>query len=154
MAIFNQSDNETNGSSQTTIIAEGTIVNGEIEVETELSIFGKFTGDIKSTSTVTVGSRGFSSGTINANKLVINGAFDGEATCDTISILENGVANGTIHTNKLIIDDGGCFEGESRRIQNSTKLKKILKNIDSDTKEDDKKEDKKKEDDKKENKKK
>jgi len=116
MAIFNSSDQEANSTSQTTIIAQGTQIKGEIEIETPLNIFGKFTGNIHSKSTVTIGSKGFSSGNIFATKLIINGAFDGEASCQTIEILSSGVASGVIEANKLIIEDGGFFEGESRRI--------------------------------------
>jgi cytoskeletal protein CcmA (bactofilin family) len=116
MAIFNSSDKEANGTTQTTIIAEGTQIKGEIDIETPLNIFGKFIGNIQSKSIVTIGSKGFSTGNISAVKLIINGAFDGEAICQTIEILENGVANGTIKTNRLIIEDGGFFEGESRKM--------------------------------------
>lgn len=122
MAIFDSSDKEANGISQTTIIAEGTQVKGEIEITTALSIFGKFTGTIQSKSIVTIGSKGFASGNISASKLIINGAFDGEANCQTIEILEHGVANGSIETNRLIIEDGGFFEGESKRMD-TNKLK-------------------------------
>ncbi len=133
MAIFNSPDQETNGTSQTTIIAEGTQIKGEIEIETSLNIFGKFTGNIHSKSTVTIGSKGFSSGNIFATRLIINGAFDGEASCQTIEILSNGVASGVIEANKLIIEDGGFFEGESRRMD-TNKVPKT-KEAEEDTKE-------------------
>ena len=126
MAIFTIPDQETNSTSQTTIIAEGTQIKGEIEIETPLNIFGKFTGNIHSKSTVTIGSKGFSSGNIFATKLIINGAFDGEASCQIIEILSSGVASGTIEANKLIIEDGGFFEGESKRMDtNKTPKLKI-----------------------------
>lgn len=140
MAIFNSPDQETNGTSQTTIIAEGTQIKGEIEIETPLNIFGKFTGNIHSKSTVTIGSKGFSSGNIFATRLVINGAFDGEASCQTIEILSNGVASGIIEANKLIIEDGGFFEGESKRMDTNKmpKTKEDKKEEDTEEKEEEK----------------
>lgn len=131
MAIFDSSNKGADGTSQTTIIADGTKINGEIEIDTPLNIFGKFIGNIQSKSVVTIGTKGFSSGNIYASKLIINGAFDGEASCESVEILENGVANGVIETNRLIIEDGGFFEGESKRMDKSktkdTSIKEINK---------------------------
>ena len=75
---------------------------------------------------------------------MINGAFDGEASCQTIEILSNGVASGIIEANKLIIEDGGFFEGESRRMDTNKMPKTKEDKKEEDKKEEDKKEEKEK----------
>ena len=52
-------------------------------------------------------------GEISANKVIINGLFEGKITAQHIEILTSGKAQGTIQTDNLCIERGGCFVGET-----------------------------------------
>lgn len=53
-------------------------------------------------------------GEITADKVVINGLFEGDCYANTVEILPNGKAHGSIHSDDLCIERGGSFLGKTR----------------------------------------
>ncbi|MBF0158249.1 MAG: polymer-forming cytoskeletal protein [Magnetococcales bacterium] len=101
-------------SSNTTTIATGTRVTGDIQIDCKLHIDGELSGTIISTSLVTIGKAGRVDGEITARKLVVTGRFDGHADCDEIEILSGGRITGQVQSTLLVIERGSIFSGESR----------------------------------------
>ena len=99
--------------SVTTVIAEGCSVNGRCRVNSDLQIDGEFEGDVDCRSTVIISSSGQVKGEINADKVIINGQFEGKITAKTIEVLSSGKAHGTMQTDNLCIERGGSFVGET-----------------------------------------
>lgn len=99
-------------------IANGTIIKGNINAQSEIFIEGQFEGEILSQSTVVIGENGKGKGTIQANRMVVNGVFEGESECEIIEIMASGRHNGEIIVNELVIERGGSFVGNSRKKTN------------------------------------
>lgn len=114
MAIFNKTDGRAVSTSETTIIAKGTKVEGSFECISRLHVDGAISGQVHSKNIVTIGKDGFISGTVIANRLIINGLFEGSADCETIEVLAGGKLLGKIVSKELIIEAKAFFEGESK----------------------------------------
>ena len=106
----------------TTSIAAGTSIKGEILAKSGLHIDGTFEGRIFSDSTISVGQGGFVTGEIIALKLIVSGKFNGKADCQTIEIMPNGRIDGEVISNELVIEREGFFVGESKVRQNPPSL--------------------------------
>ena len=100
--------------SGTTIIAEGTKINGKFEVDVKLHIDGEIEGTIESSNVVVIGSKGIVNGEIFAEKLVVSGELEGNADCKDIEILTGGKIIGEITSSNLVIESHGFFEGTSK----------------------------------------
>lgn len=96
-------------------IANGTIIKGNINAQSEIFIEGQFEGEIFSQSTVVIGENGRGKGTIQANRMVVNGIFEGESECEIIEIMASGTHKGEIIVNELVVERGGSFVGNSRK---------------------------------------
>lgn len=89
-------------------------MTGQVEIECKLHVDGEFSGQINSTSLITVGKSGVLEGEVVAKKLVVTGQFSGVADCEEIEILANGRMQGQITSKILVIERGSFFQGESR----------------------------------------
>jgi len=118
MAIFSKSDkSQPQGA---TIIAKGTKIIGEIQIECSLHIDGVFEGNIGSKNIVTIGRSGIVTGDIIANKVIISGSFSGLVEADMVEILPDGKVFGKVVSSDFVIENKGIFEGESK-IKNAKK---------------------------------
>lgn len=100
--------------SGTTVIAEGTKIDGKVDMSSKLHIDGEIDGIIHSKSIVTIGARGSVRGEIYAEKLIVSGEFNGNADCKEIDILAGGKIVGDLLSANLIIESKGFFEGSSK----------------------------------------
>lgn len=114
MGIFTKSGQSSANSSNTTIIAAGTKIRGELQVGCRMHVDGEFSGPIDSTSIITVGKNGYIEGDVAAEKLIITGGFSGTADCGEIRILAGGRVVGRITCKTLMIERGGIFNGQNR----------------------------------------
>ena len=84
-------------------------------LECNLNIDGYLKGNIQSTGGVTIGEKGRIEGTLTAEKLIVSGLIKGDIECSAVEILSGGRVEGNLFTANLIIEDGGIFEGISKR---------------------------------------
>ena len=119
MAIFGKSNQSTANRANTTIIAAGTKIMGEIQIESKLHLDGEFSGTINSKGIIFLGKTGFIEGDIVSQKLIVTGRFFGTAHCKEIEILAGGKVVGKITSNVLVIERGGFFKGESKPKESS-----------------------------------
>jgi len=118
MAIFGRSDKEAVQNisvAGTTTIAQGTRIEGDMNLECNLNIDGYLRGNIDSTGGVTIGRSGRIEGTLTAERVVVSGIFKGDVECSIVEILSGGRVEGNVLTANLVIEDGGIFEGVSKR---------------------------------------
>ena len=78
-----------------------------------LHLDGEINGVVKSESVVIVGKSGSFKGELNAEKVVVNGLFEGDLNADSLEILAGGLVNGNISVNQIAIENGGKFIGNS-----------------------------------------
>ena len=125
MAIFDKTNAESPASSETTIIASGAKIDGVFNCASRLHVDGEVTGEIHSKSIVTIGKGGKINGDITANRLIVNGLFEGNAQCDGVEVLAGGKFLGKVISKELMIEAKAEFEGESKiKRDNETPIKK------------------------------
>ncbi len=79
-----------------------------------LHVDGELSGVIHSENIVVVGKNGNLKGELKADKIVINGYFEGEIEANSLEILTGGVVMGDISVNEISIESGGKFRGISK----------------------------------------
>ncbi len=100
---------------ETTVIAKGTKVTGEITLSSKLHVDGEVEGKIHSENVVTIGSSGVVKGEVIAQKLLVSGLLEGNCDCEnSIEILSGGKIVGDIVSCNLVIELNGLFEGTSK----------------------------------------
>lgn len=114
MAIFNKNDAGPTTSSETTIIAGGAKIEGVFNCNSRLHVDGEVIGQVHSKSIVTIGKGGKINGEITANRLIVNGLFEGDASCDGVEVLAGGKFLGRVTSKELILEAKAQFEGESK----------------------------------------
>jgi cytoskeletal protein CcmA (bactofilin family) len=97
------------------VIAAGCVVNGSVTATGNLQIEGTVSGDVRC-ATLTVGRAGAVTGHVTAETATIRGKVDGDVRARTIQLAGTGVINGDLTHAVLIIEEGGEFEGRSKRL--------------------------------------
>ena len=80
-----------------------------------MQVDGYVEGVITSEKTLIISAAGRVKAQVTADKVIINGLFDGELFANTVEILPQGKALGIIHSDDLCIERGGSFIGETHR---------------------------------------
>lgn len=99
----------------TNLIAEGTRIQGKVQLEHISRINGLIEGEVHAQegSTVTLGETGVIEGSIFADTLLVDGFIRGEVHAKTKVIVNpSGRVIGTIETPSLRIEFGAHFEGK------------------------------------------
>ncbi|CDF65169.1 Protein of unknown function, DUF583 superfamily [Campylobacter fetus subsp. venerealis str. 84-112] len=78
-----------------------------------LYVDGKVDGAIRSDNTVVIGKNGNIKGVIFAQKVVINGIFEGNIDAEFVDILNGSFVSGDILAANLSIESGAKFNGKS-----------------------------------------
>lgn len=118
-----------------TIIGKGSVINGKVSIRNSVRIEGRIIGEISSTGTVTIGSKGEVEGDIVAVNAVIGGKVKGSIKASERIILEtNSILIGDLKTAKLTIDEGAMFEGKccmtEEEEESAKKEKGVVKLVD------------------------
>lgn len=124
MAIFNKSgvNAVSTSSSETTVISSGARIEGKFYFSSMLHVDGELNGTIHSESIVVIGKNGNLKGELKADKIVVNGYFEGELEAESLEILTGGVVNGNIVVKELSIENGGRFNGTSKIKEDTLRL--------------------------------
>lgn len=113
MGIFDKTNSDTS-KSETTVISLGAKIDGEFDFASMLHLDGEISGVIRSKNVVVIGKTGVLRGELSADKVVVNGIFEGELNSDTLEILAGGLVNGNISVRQIAIENGGKFNGNSK----------------------------------------
>jgi cytoskeletal protein CcmA (bactofilin family) len=95
-------------------IALGTIVSGSVQSEGDVVVDGVVVGDVRC-ATLTIGKAGEVRGNVAAETATIRGKVAGDVRARTIQLAATGSIEGDLTHSVLIIEEGGSFEGRSRR---------------------------------------
>ena len=113
MAIFNKNGNKSVPKSETTLIAQGAYIKGEFHFESRLHVDGEIEGKILSNNSIIIGKNGIIRGELKAEKLVVNGIFEGKADSKVVEVLGGGSFIGDVVSEDLMIESKAHFEGTS-----------------------------------------
>ena len=98
----------------TTVIAKGTALSGELRGTGNVLVEGTLTGGIKVDGTVTVAGSGLVKGPIEAENVCVAGSVMGDITARAAVRLEmTGSITGSVTMLSFTIEDGGYFNGRS-----------------------------------------
>ncbi|WP_366914889.1 polymer-forming cytoskeletal protein [Alkalimonas sp.] len=95
-------------------MAQGSSFHGSFRLTCDIHVDGYMEGKINTEKTLIISRSGRVKGEIIADKVIINGLFEGECYANHVEILPHGKAQGTIHSDELSIERGGHFIGESQ----------------------------------------
>lgn len=97
-----------------TFIGHGTDMNGTVHSQSNVRIDGKFTGELSSNGTITVGERGEAHSTLSARHVVVAGTVIGDIkTTGKLLITSSGQVMGHCESGLLVVEEGGILNGTS-----------------------------------------
>ncbi|KAF0096608.1 MAG: hypothetical protein FD163_976 [Hyphomonadaceae bacterium] len=99
---------------QASVIAANANIMGSIVTVGDLAVDGKVDGDVRC-SLFTVGATGHINGNVVAETATIRGKIAGNVTARTILLAGTGSIEGDLTHSVLIIEEGGSFDGRSKR---------------------------------------
>jgi cytoskeletal protein CcmA (bactofilin family) len=109
----NQSNQPQKTNPNMTIIAAGTIIEGQMKVDTDIQIEGVIKGTITSKNKVILGVNGKVDGDINCQEADISGKVTGKIIVKDILFLKGAASvDGDIVTGKLVMESGVKFNGK------------------------------------------
>lgn len=94
------------------IIGEGTRFRGDLDLTGLLRIDGDFSGTVRTTGKVVVGSEGRADCSIEATVTVIGGVFRGDVYCtERIIVLSSATVIGNLYAPRLVAEEGTLIHG-------------------------------------------
>jgi len=126
MANFEGFSDEQPIDTQATAVGADTTIQGDLDVKGQLNIYGVIEGHVRCDSEVFIGETGRVNGDVLALNIRVAGYLDGVLECGQLTILDSGKVSGEAATDSFMIEEGGQFEGTSRRrsTDNVTQLKR------------------------------
>lgn len=120
------------------MIANGAKIKGDFIFDCRLHVDGLIEGTINSKNLVVIGRRGYVKGELKAEKLVVNGTFEGSANCSKVEVLTDGIFTGDVTSEELVIQSKAKFQGQSKiRVENKEDIQiPIIEALSSDDGED------------------
>ena len=108
-----------NGNSVPTIVADNTVLNGNISSTGTLHVDGNIDGDVTCDELI-IGVKGTITGTVKAQNMFLYGSLQGEAIVDSLFIAQSARLIGDISHKTIAIEPGAYIEG--RCIRNKSAL--------------------------------
>ena len=94
-------------------LGSDTVYEGKLSFKGTVRIEGKFTGEVASEGTLTVGKDAKVEGSIAVGELLVAGHVSGEITAKRrIVVYSSGLIEGNVHTPNLLTEEGGIIEGQ------------------------------------------
>lgn len=100
-------------SSDATLIARGSRVEGQISGDAELVVDGEVHGEIRLQSHLVVGKEGLVRGTVVARTVEVSGKIVGNVEgIERVEVLASGTLEGDVASPRVMIADGAFFKGK------------------------------------------
>ena len=125
--MFNSKEEQKAVDQQQTIsnnIAEGTVLEGNLETPGNIRVEGTVLGNITSEAKIVLGKTAKISGDVHARNAEVEGELKGNIRIsDTLILKPSSLIHGDIVTNKLIVESGATFNGACRMGVTSANMK-------------------------------
>ena len=109
----NPSSSEKTAPGSATLISSGTILRGNVKIESDLRIDGTIHGNVISSAKIVVGPSGFVEGNIEGANADITGKVKGNiAVKELLQLREKSNVEGNINAGKLQVDPAAIFNGK------------------------------------------
>ncbi len=113
MGILGSGSSGKKKGSAITIVSAGSSLVGELALEDNLQIEGKFKGMVSSKADVTIRQGGQVEGEIKARRILVSGSFHGQIEAEQLEITASGQVSGEISVIQLVVQSGALFNGTS-----------------------------------------
>jgi len=120
MAFFSKKDKVAlDLQSISTLISEGSILDGNIKAPAYARIDGQITGDIMVDEGLIVGEKGSILGNVITKEMVVYGTVTGNLQVNSLEIKATGKITGEIRTQTLQVENGAVYDGSLSMTQNN-----------------------------------
>lgn len=93
------------------IIAKGTKITGDVEIDNDFRLDGEIDGNIISKAKVIIGEKGVLRGSLQCVNAEVIGKITGNITADSLSLWATAMIEGDVKTKFLTIEPGAVFNG-------------------------------------------
>ena len=112
---FSDFDFLTNSAGSSTVIANGSTIEGRITAPGIISISGYVKGDVNA-SEIVIDREGAVNGSVFAEHLIIIGKFEGEVSANKITVASTASVKGNLSYKRVAIDDGATLDVSFHKI--------------------------------------
>ena len=112
---FSDFDFLTNTTGSSTVIANGSTIEGRITAPGTISVSGYVKGELNA-SEVVIDREGAVNGSIFAENLIIIGQFEGEVSANKITVASTASVKGDLSYKRVAIDDGAVLDVSFHKI--------------------------------------
>ncbi len=104
----------------TSVIGEGSVFEGTMEITGNLRVDGTFKGKLRISENLVVGKRGLVEAEVNTRSALVGGTIKGNLSASEKIALQSGSRlEGEMVTSKLVIEEGVSFQGSCNTAQTS-----------------------------------
>jgi cytoskeletal protein CcmA (bactofilin family) len=114
MGFPGKNSKKTDGGTRTTVVAAGTTLTGNVELNDDFHLDGVMKGNLTSKNDLIVSTTGRFTGDVKAKRVLVSGVLDGKVDADRLEIVASGQVSGEIKVRELVIESGGQFVGASQ----------------------------------------
>lgn len=112
MALFSKKDKVAlDLQSITTLISEGSVLDGSLKAPAFARIDGKITGNVTVAEGLILGEKGSIKGNVITKEMVVYGIVYGDITVSSLEIKATGKVTGQIKTQVLQVEHGAVYNG-------------------------------------------
>ena len=120
MALFGKKEKVAlDMQSISTLISEGSVLDGNLKAPAFARIDGQVTGDVIVDEGLILGEKGSIKGNVITKEMVIYGTVNGNLQVISLEIKATGRVNGEIHTQTLEVENGAVYNGSLSMNQNA-----------------------------------
>jgi len=94
-----------------TLIGEGCIFEGNLNLSTSTRIDGKVKGNIKSEGMLVIGESGSVEGDIHCTEILIHGTVNGNIDAKRIELKKGASLTGDVRAETFVIEEGALYNG-------------------------------------------
>ena len=102
-----------------TLISEGSILDGNLKAPAFARIDGQLTGDVLVEEGLILGEKGSILGNVITKEMVVYGVVNGNISAQSLEIRATGKINGEIRTQTLMVENGAIYNGSLSMAQNN-----------------------------------
>ncbi len=107
-------------SDTTSVIGEGSVFEGTMEITGNLRVDGTFKGKLRISENLVVGKRGMVEAEVNTRSALVGGTIKGNLSASEKIALQSGSRlEGEMTTSKLVIEEGVSFQGSCNTAQST-----------------------------------
>ena len=96
----------------TTLIGDGSFIEGTINSSSSARIEGSFKGTVKINSSLIIGNKGNVNGDIDAEHVVVYGVVEGTLKAKVLELKNMGNIIGDVTVQSLSVEEGGVLNGK------------------------------------------